>query len=169
MEQVINYIMRTFLAFTAAALFLVPSAALAQTGDITQDCSGPIPCYQNTLLGQGSDGLSGISAIIVTVANWMFILLLVLAVLWIIIAAYKYLFSGGAEEAVSSAHKMIIYAAIAIAVAMLSKGVVFIVRELVTSGGNVGGYGSGPNGSVNANINLQTKYGNVQINPNIKF
>ncbi len=165
--------MKTFITTVAASLatFLLPVVAFAQQ-NITQDCSGPIPCAQNTILGQSGDGLSGIQGLIVTIANWMFILLLVLAVMWIIFAAYKYMFSGGAEEAVASAHKMIIYAAVAIAVALLSKGIVFVVYQLVSDGSSAvgqNGLNGNQNGNVNASINVNTKYGSIQLNPNIKF
>lgn len=161
--------MRTLIKNLGISLIALAMPVVAAAQDV-------IPEAQNTILGQSGTALGGIKGIIVTIANWMFIILLVLAVLWIIVAAYKYLFSGGSEEAVGAAHKMIIYAAIAIAVAMLSKGIVFVVQELVTNGNtaavNAGtglGGGGGSNGGINANINLQTKYGNVQINPNIKF
>jgi hypothetical protein len=79
------------------------------------------------------------------IINWVFTLLLVLAVAFIVYAGYKYLFSGGEAEAVSAAHKMLIYAAIAVAVAMLSKGIVFVVKSLVL-GGNGAATTSAPTG-----------------------
>ena len=65
------------------------------------------------------------------VANWMFTFLLVLAVVFIILAAYKYMFSGGGEET-ASAHKMLIYAAVAVTVALLSRGFVYVIRQVVS-------------------------------------
>lgn len=64
-------------------------------------------------------------------ANWMFIILLAVAVIMIIIAAYKYLTAGGDESKVSSAHKTLIYALVAIGVGLLAKGLIFLVAELV--------------------------------------
>ena len=64
-------------------------------------------------------------------ANWMFIVLLSIAVIMIIISAYKYLTAGGDESKVSSAHKTLIYALIAIGVGLLAKGLIFLVGELV--------------------------------------
>ncbi len=104
----------------------------------------------NTVL---SGGLYGVRDLITTITNWLFVILLVLAVLFIILAAYRYMFSQGNDEAVAAAHKMLIYAVVAVAVAFLAKGIVFVVRQLVTgsnSGGsavNGGGGGSGGNGT----------------------
>ena len=64
------------------------------------------------------------------VANWMFTFLLVIAVVFIIAAAYKYMFSGGGEET-AAAHKMLIYAAVAVAVALLSRGFVYVIKQVV--------------------------------------
>ncbi|MDP1629695.1 MAG: hypothetical protein Q8L57_03685 [bacterium] len=63
-------------------------------------------------------------------ASWMFIILLSVAVIMIIIAAYKYLTAGGDESKVSSAHKTLIYALVAIGVGILAKGFIFLVMEL---------------------------------------
>lgn len=65
------------------------------------------------------------------IINRMFGLLLALAVLFIIVAAYNYLFSAGEPEKVKTATRMITYAVIAIAVAALARGIVFIVRQLI--------------------------------------
>jgi uncharacterized membrane protein len=61
----------------------------------------------------------------------MFLILLTLAIIFIIIAAYKYLTAGGDESKVSSAHKTLIYALVAIAVGLLAQGLVYLVAELV--------------------------------------
>jgi hypothetical protein len=66
-----------------------------------------------------------------TIIDWMFTILLVLSVVFILWAAFKYLTAGGDEEKVGAAHKMLLWAVVAIAVALLSQGVIFIVQELV--------------------------------------
>ncbi len=65
------------------------------------------------------------------VANWMFTLLLIIAVVYIILAAFNYLTSEGNEEKVTAAHKALVYAAVAIAVAVLSRGFVYVIRNIV--------------------------------------
>lgn len=65
------------------------------------------------------------------VSNWLFGLLILLAGLFIMWAAYKYLMAGADPEAAKDAKKIIIYAIIAIVIAALSKGMVYIILELV--------------------------------------
>jgi hypothetical protein len=61
----------------------------------------------------------------------MFTFLLIIAVVYIILAAFNYLTSEGNEEKVTAAHKALVYAAVAIAVAVLSRGFVYIIRNVV--------------------------------------
>ncbi len=109
----------------------------------------PAPCAQSdsTILANGPQGLVGL---IETIGDWLFTFLLVLAVVFIVLAAYKYLFSQGGEE-VSKAHKMLIYAAVAIAVAVLAKGIVAVVEKLV-------GGGATPAGSTSQTVQTPAGY-----------
>ena len=72
--------------------------------------------------------------IITTLIGWLTALLIILAVVFIIWAAFIYLTAGGDTEKVGKANKMLIYAAVAIAIALLSQGIVFIVGQLATGG-----------------------------------
>jgi len=82
---------------------------------------------EDTLPGGASDVVD----LIDTLTNWFFTILLVLAVLVIIMAAFRYLTSAGDATKVSGAHKMLIYAVIALVVAFLAKGIVYVVAQLV--------------------------------------
>ncbi len=73
-----------------------------------------------------------------TVVGWIFTGLVVLAIIFILIAAFKYLTSGGSEENVHAAGQMLIYAAVAIAVALLARGIPLIVGTFVGGNANVG-------------------------------
>jgi hypothetical protein len=76
-------------------------------------------------------GIGDIEDLLGTITDWLFTFLLILAVIFIILAAFSYLTSGGSEEKVKSAHQKVIFAIVAIAVAMLAKGVQFVVAELL--------------------------------------
>lgn len=69
--------------------------------------------------------------IIQRIINWAFALLLILAVAFIIWAAFLYLTSGGNEEKTGTAKKYIYAAVVAIIIAALARVVVFVVRQLV--------------------------------------
>lgn len=99
---------------------LLPAFALAQGG------IAPSP----PISGAGTD----LFTIIQTIVNWLTGFLILLAVLFIIWAAFIYLTAAGDTEKVGKANKVLIYAAVAIAVALLSQGIVFIVANLFQAG-----------------------------------
>ena len=66
-----------------------------------------------------------------TIINWVFAIFLAIAVLFIILAAFQFLTAGGNSEKVSEARDKLLYAAIGIAVAMLSKAIVPIVAGIL--------------------------------------
>ena len=109
----------------------ISSLAFAQA-----DSPLTIPRGNQTPLGEGPVGFLDI---LNRITDWMYTILLVLAVIFIILAAFHYLTSGGSEEKVGKAHKMLIYTAIAVAVALLARAVIFVTRELVAPGANIGG------------------------------
>ncbi|MBI1975021.1 MAG: hypothetical protein HYS57_01520 [Parcubacteria group bacterium] len=67
-------------------------------------------------------------------ANLLFTVLMVLAVIFILIAAFHYLLAFGSPERVKAASNMLIYAIVAIAVALLSQGVRLIVQNILMRG-----------------------------------
>ena len=73
-------------------------------------------------------GMSVVEAIFLKAGNWLFGILLALAVIFILVAAFNFLFSGGEEEKIKKAKSYLTYAVIAVAVAVLSKGIVYLVE-----------------------------------------
>lgn len=114
--------MKKALALTAVLLAgLTPFAALA----IDIPATTPPP---------GIRSFEGIINVMDTVIRWLFTILLIVAVIMIIYAAFLYLTAGGDEEKVGKAHKYIINAVIALAVAFLAQGVSFVVAQLLGQG-----------------------------------
>lgn len=66
-----------------------------------------------------------------TVVSWIFTVFLIVAVIFVIIAAFSYLTSGGDPEKIKTASKQLVFAAVAIAVALLSVSIRFIVQDLL--------------------------------------
>ena len=108
--------MKKLVKFGLTAGLFTPMMALAQ-GGIT-----PV----SPVAGRQVD----VFDIITRIIGWLTGLLIVLAVVFIIWAAFIYLLSGGDTEKTGKANKMLIYAAVAIAIALLSQGIVFIVGRL---------------------------------------
>ncbi len=72
------------------------------------------------------------------VFSWMFYFLIALAVVFIIVAAFKYLTAGGDAEKVKGAGQTLLYAAIAVGVALLARAIPLIVASFLGAQGNIG-------------------------------
>ena len=68
-----------------------------------------------------------------TFVTWIFTVFLIVAVIFIIVAAFRYLFSGGDPTKIKAATQAVIFAAVAIAVALLSISIRFVVQQIVGS------------------------------------
>ncbi|MBN2197797.1 hypothetical protein JW698_01200 [Candidatus Wolfebacteria bacterium] len=90
-----------------------------------------IPGVSNKYVGPSTVG--GIVEIIRNVVRWVYILFFILAVLFILFAAFTYLTAGGDTEKVEKAKNQIIYAAVAIAVALLAVGFEIIIRSFLAN------------------------------------
>jgi len=103
---------KILLAATLTSLLVLPIVSLAQIE--------PIP--------PGPQTPQAIIDIIDRVANWFFAILLAAAVIFIVLAAYQFLTSGGDPARVGTARQSLIYALIGVAVAFLARGLVTLVR-----------------------------------------
>lgn len=65
------------------------------------------------------------------VFNWFFTFLVVLAAIFALVAAYKYLTAGGDPEKVKAASNILIYAAVAIVAALFARGLPLLVTSLI--------------------------------------
>ncbi len=76
--------------------------------------------------------------VVITVVQWFYTIVFVVAVLFILLAAYNFITSGGDEEKTGTAKKQLMYAVIGVAVALLSYGIVTFVRNTVIDSGSGG-------------------------------
>lgn len=77
-------------------------------------------------------GTSG--SLLCTIVNWVFYLLIVLTIIFVLVAAFKYLTAAGDPEKVKSAGSTLLYAAIAVVVALIAKGLPLIVSSFIGGG-----------------------------------
>ncbi len=66
-----------------------------------------------------------------TIADWIFVILLVVAGLFIIWGAFGFVLSGGDPEKVTSARNKLIWALVGIIVAFLARGLVILVTQII--------------------------------------
>ena len=113
-------------AFTGIALFLTGSmVGLSAQADIS---TTPPPVTGITSIG-------GVFALISQIFNILFWLLIVLAAIFIILAAFSYLTAGGDPEKIKTANQKVIYAAVAVVVAVLAKTIPSIVCSFIGASG----------------------------------
>lgn len=79
--------------------------------------------------------VGGIVDVLDNIVRWVYIIFFILAVLFILLAAFTYLTAGGDEEKVKKAKSQIIYAVVAIVVALLAVGFQVIIRTFLETGG----------------------------------
>lgn len=97
--------------------------------------------------------------------TWIFTVFLIIAVLFVIFAAFQYLVHGSDPQGVKKATHMLVYAAIAIAVALLSVGTQTLVKQLVTGQSSSGGGGAGGNACNQAGLCVPGGGGNPCVVP----
>src|SRR3989344_8663100 len=105
------------LPIASLAAVLLPVLALAQV----IPPATPITSFQEIL------------NVVNTLLSWIFTIFFIIAAIVIIFAAFNYLTAGGDEEKINKAKQQLIYAIVAIAVALVARGIEFVVEELVTS------------------------------------
>lgn len=76
-------------------------------------------------------GVQEVLNFLCTIYGWLFYFLMALVVIFIVLGAYRYLTSAGEAEKVKSAQNTLLYAAIAVAVALLAWGIPHIVANFI--------------------------------------
>ena len=69
--------------------------------------------------------------VIAGVVKWIYTIFFVVAVVFILFAAFNYLTAGGQPEKIKTAHTMLIWAIVAIAIALLSVAAAQIIRTFL--------------------------------------
>ena len=67
-----------------------------------------------------------------TVAGWLFTILFALAVVMIIYAAFLYLTAAGSPDRINSAKSILIYAIVAIVIALVAGGIPTLIEGILT-------------------------------------
>ena len=108
----------TFLALTLIAFFIFPVLGLA----IEQIGEQDVPVTPTAIV-----------AWIASITQTIFYGVMVIAVLFILVAAFHFLTASGNPEKIATARQMLIYAVIGIAVALLAYAIPFIVEGIITT------------------------------------
>lgn len=109
--------------------FVIPALTFAQGIQAPAPASGAGNIPQANITS-----LQSILNDLCVVFAWAFYFLIVLAIIFVVIAAFKYLTAGGEAEKVKSAGATLLYAAVAIGVALLAKAIPLIVGNFLGAG-----------------------------------
>ncbi|HPW34501.1 MAG TPA: hypothetical protein PK367_01935 [Candidatus Paceibacterota bacterium] len=82
----------------------------------------------------GPTTITGWVDVLITVVRWIYTIIFIVAVLFILLAAFNFITSKGDAVKTGTAKKQLLYAIIGIAVALLSYGVVTLVQNSLQSG-----------------------------------
>ncbi|HVO28550.1 MAG TPA: hypothetical protein VMT81_01025 [Candidatus Paceibacterota bacterium] len=147
MEKIKRFIKEFGISILSLAIPL-SAGAFAPTGGTgsggTVGAQPQLPTGTNVPYASGFVSTQSVLNFGCTVFSWMFYGLIVLAVVFVVVGAYKYLTSSGEAEKVKSANNTLMYAAIAVAVALLAKAIPSIVASFLGAGSSSGGgFGGG--------------------------
>lgn len=106
---------KIFFSLILSSFLLLPAIGLA-TGDIGDAPEVPL------IIGIGR------------IVNIIFTILMAAAVLFVMIGAFQFITAGGDTEKVTAAREKILYAVIAVVVALLSWGIIDLIRRGIYPG-----------------------------------
>jgi hypothetical protein len=82
----------------------------------------------------GPTSVTGWVDILITAVRWVYTIIFIVAVLFILLAAFHFITSKGDAATTAKAKQELLYAVIGIAVALLSYGIVTLVQTSLQSG-----------------------------------
>jgi hypothetical protein len=143
-----KFIFFILIIFEISVPFLVLAAAITP---------GNIPSAQELGIKQDShiDSSDALLNVVANIVKWVYTLFFIVAVMFILFAAFNYLGGASEPEKIKKAHNMIIYAAIAIAIAFLSVGARFIVEDFLKNSSSNSSSINGGSNNINNNQNQQ--------------
>lgn len=74
-----------------------------------------------------------LQTLINTIGNWVFTFLLVIAGLFLIVAGFFFVTAQGNPEQVNKARQMLVNALIGVAIAVMAKGLVAVIQNVLTA------------------------------------
>lgn len=107
---------------------------------------------------------SGFLSLLAKITQWTYTIFFIIAIIFILFAAFKYLTASGEEEAIKTVHRSIRYAVIAIAIALISVGATAIIDSFIRGSGAPATTGTQGNSAIdNRNYgptsqNIQNEY-----------
>ncbi len=131
----INWLMKKLLAVKTFLFLssLSPVVVFAQDAWDPRDDDLDVP----ELPAAAPNDFASVIGLIVTVAQWMFGMLMALSIVFILYSAFMYIIAQGNPERIDTAKRILIYAIVGLVVAVVAGGVGAVVQNfLLDSQGN---------------------------------
>ena len=119
-----NIMMKKIL--TVGLLALVLAVSMGGVASATHGGAHP-----TQTIPTGITTAQGFIDLLEVITDWIFVLLLIIAVIFIVLAALQFISGGGDPAAVSEARTKLIWAAVGIGVALLARGLPPAVRNII--------------------------------------
>jgi hypothetical protein len=128
--------MRKILSALTVVTLILPMVALAQVAPETCKISHNLrdidsACYDGATVSMEDHGMCCLLNTVYNITDWIFVILVAVAALFVILGGVEIVTAGGAAEKVESGRKHIISAAIGLIVALLARAVPSIVKLVV--------------------------------------
>lgn len=114
---------------TAFLLFILLGTTVG--GVVSAVTVEPIPTGYGSIVTGITSG-SAFVDLIDGITDWLFVFLVVAATIFIVLAGWQFVTSGGDPQAMSQARSKLMYAAVGIIVALLSRGLVTAISNLIS-------------------------------------
>ena len=114
---------------TLATIFIASVLAVSLGG--VASAQEALPAGFASLPTLATSGAEGV-ALIVALTNWLFVILSIVAVIFIVLAGLQFITGGGNPETIASARMKLMYAAVGIAVALLARAVPLVITSIIS-------------------------------------
>lgn len=107
---------KVLVSLALTGILVIPIVASAQIGEVSVAPDYAICCGPGTIL--------------YNVTNWLFTILLVVAAIFIIVAAYMFVTASGDPDKTKTARNFVLYALVGVLVAIGARGLVWLVERI---------------------------------------
>lgn len=130
--------MKTFfkglVAPVATALVAFLPILIRAQGSYTDALGNTVPLGGSQVPDTDIETVSGLFGILCAVFGWIFWILMLLAIIFVVFAAFRYLTAGGEPEKIKKANYSLIYAVVAIVIALLARSLPSIIGNFMGAG-----------------------------------
>ncbi len=125
--------MKNKTSIIAVAISLVLVLGIA-SGALAQEAGEIIDPIGTGAAGTEFTTVGGLVGVLLTAVKWVYTILFIVAVLFILLAAFNFITSKGDAEKVGTAKKQLLYAVVGIAVGLLAFAIVELVQNSIGTG-----------------------------------